>query len=116
MRHHDEIDRAISDWSRRYSREELEECLRAAGIGAARVRRINEVIDSPDAPAVFSRMAERRMGSMLTTTLPFSLSFVDLPGPRSAPSLGEHSAEVLRRWLNCAETEIAEMQRQEVLQ
>ena len=80
------------------------------------LRRINEVVDSPDVPRVFSRMAERRMGSMLTTTLPFSLSLVDLPVPGSAPSLGEHSVEVLRTWLNCSETEIAEIQQQEVLQ
>jgi crotonobetainyl-CoA:carnitine CoA-transferase CaiB-like acyl-CoA transferase len=116
MQHHDEIDRAISDWSRRYSREEVEDCLSEAGISAERVRRINEVIEAPDTPAVFSRMSERRMGSMLTTRLPFSLSLVDLPEARSAPRLGEHSAEVLRNWLNCSETEIAEMQRQEVLQ
>jgi crotonobetainyl-CoA:carnitine CoA-transferase CaiB-like acyl-CoA transferase len=116
MRHHDEIDRAISDWSRRYSREEVEDRLSAAGIGAERVRRINEVIDSPDVPPVFSRMAEPRMGSMLTTRLPFSLSLVDLPAPASAPSLGEHSVEVLRKWLNCSATEIEQLQQQEVLQ
>lgn len=116
LRHHDEIDRAISSWSQQYSSEEVEDRLRAAGIGAERVRRINEVIDSPDAPTVFCRMAERRIGSMLTTTLPFSLSLVDVPAPKSAPSLGEHSAEVLRTWLNCSVTEIEEIQQQEVLQ
>jgi crotonobetainyl-CoA:carnitine CoA-transferase CaiB-like acyl-CoA transferase len=116
MEHHDEIDQGISNWSKQFSSKEAEERLNEAGIGAERVRRIDEVIDSPDVPPVFSRMTEPRIGSMLTTTLPFSLSLVDLPAPASAPSLGEHSAEVLRTWLNCSETEIAEMQRQEVLQ
>jgi crotonobetainyl-CoA:carnitine CoA-transferase CaiB-like acyl-CoA transferase len=114
--HHDEIDRAISSWSKQYSSKEVGERLRAAGIGAERVRRINEVVDSPDAPGVFCRMAERRMGSMLRTGLPFSLSLVDLPAPQSAPSLGEHSVDVLRTWLNCPATEIEQIQRQEVLQ
>jgi crotonobetainyl-CoA:carnitine CoA-transferase CaiB-like acyl-CoA transferase len=116
MQHHDEIDRAISTWSKQSSNKEVEERLKAAGIGAERVRRINEVTDSPDAPAVFANMTERRVGSMLTTRLPFSLSFVDLPPPRSAPSLGEHSADVLRTWLNYSATEIQVIQQQEVLQ
>jgi crotonobetainyl-CoA:carnitine CoA-transferase CaiB-like acyl-CoA transferase len=116
MQHHDEIDLAISNWSKQYSSKEVEERLKATGIGAERVRRINDVIDSPDAPTVFCKMAERRMGSMLTTRLPFSLSLVDLPAPQSAPSLGEHSVDVLRTWLNCSDTEIEEIQQQGLLQ
>ena len=116
MQHHDEIDRAISNWSKQYASKEVEERLRAAGIGAEGVRRINDVVDSPDVPTVFCKMAERRVGSMLTTGLPFSLSFVDLPAPHSAPSLGEHSVDVLRTWLNCSATEIEEIQQQEVLE
>jgi benzylsuccinate CoA-transferase BbsF subunit len=116
MQHHDEIDRAISNWTKQYSSNEVEDRMKNAGIAAERVRRINDVIGSADAPTVFCKMAERRMGSMLTTTLPFSLSLVDLPAPRSAPSLGEHSVNVLRTWLNLSTTEIEELQQQEVLQ
>jgi len=114
--YHDEIDEAISSWTKQYSNKEVEERLRTAGISAAWVRRINDVVDSLDPSAIYSRMPERRVGSMLTTKLPFSLSFVDLPEPRSAPSLGEHSAEVLRAWLSCFDTEINELKRDEVLQ
>ncbi|MGH7809328.1 MAG: CaiB/BaiF CoA transferase family protein [Candidatus Binatia bacterium] len=115
MQHHDEIDEAISNWSKQYSSKEAEERLRAAGVGAQRVQRINDVIDSPDAPVVFCMMPERRISSMLTTKLPFSLSFVDLPESSCAPSLGEHSADVLRAWLNCSTAEIEAIERQEVL-
>ena len=116
MQCHDEIDEAISSWTRQYSTQEVEARLRTAGISAARVRRINDVVDSSEPSAVYSRMPERRVGSMLTTKLPFSLSFVDLPEPHSAPSLGEQSAEVLRTWLNCSDSEINELKRYEVLQ
>jgi crotonobetainyl-CoA:carnitine CoA-transferase CaiB-like acyl-CoA transferase len=116
MKDHDEIDRVISTWSKQYSSKEIEERLRGSGIDAERVRRINEVIDSQDAPKIFVEMTEPRIGSMLTTKLPFSLSFVDLPEPASAPSLGEHSADVLRTWLHCSAAEIEEIQLQEVLQ
>jgi benzylsuccinate CoA-transferase BbsF subunit len=113
---HDEIDEAISSWTRQYTDKEVEERFRTAGINAARVRRINDVVDSLDPSTVYSHMPERRVGSMLTTKLPFSLSFVDLPSPHSAPSLGEHSAEVLRAWLSCSDTEINELKRHDVLQ
>jgi crotonobetainyl-CoA:carnitine CoA-transferase CaiB-like acyl-CoA transferase len=116
MEHHDEIDRVISSWSKQYSSNEVAERLRTSGIDAERVRRINDVVDSRDVPNIFAAMSDPRVGSMLTTKLPFSLSFVDLPEPASAPSLGEHSAEVLRAWLNCSADEIEEIQRQEVLQ
>lgn len=113
---HDEIDQAISSWSKQYSSKEVEERLKAAGVSAERVRRINDVVDPADASKVFVNMAERRVGSMLTTKLPFTLSFVDLPARRSAPSLGEHSIDVLREWLNFPAAEIDELLRREVLQ
>lgn len=113
---HDEIDEAVLSWTGRYSSNDVEQRLQTAGISAARVRRISDVVGSPDPSRVYARMPERRVGSMLTTKLPFSLSFVDLPEPRSAPSLGEHSFDVLREWLNCSETEIDVLIRDEVLQ
>jgi benzylsuccinate CoA-transferase BbsF subunit len=116
MQHHDEIDEAISSWSKQHSAKDTEGRLTAAGIGAERMRRINEVVDSPEGATIFAEMAEPRIGSMRTTRLPFTLSFVDLPEPRSAPGLGEHSASVLRDWLRITEAEIDRLQRDEVLQ
>jgi crotonobetainyl-CoA:carnitine CoA-transferase CaiB-like acyl-CoA transferase len=113
---HDEIDHAIAAWTRQLSSAQAEERLRAAGISAARVRRIDEVVDHANGSAVFPSMPERRVGSMRTTRLPFFLSAVDLPEPRSAPSLGEHSAEVLRDWLHSSDVELEELKRREVLQ
>ena len=111
-----EIDQVISTWSKQYSSQEVEARLRAAGISADRVRRINEVVDGAAGSTVFSQMAERRVGSMRTTKLPFTLSSVDLPTPASAPSLGEHSGEVLRAWINCSDADIENLKREQVLQ
>jgi crotonobetainyl-CoA:carnitine CoA-transferase CaiB-like acyl-CoA transferase len=52
---------------------------------------------------------------MRTTRLPFSLSGVDLPSPRSAPSLGEQSAEILRDWLNLSAPAVDVLMKNEVL-
>ncbi len=116
VQRHDEIDEAITAWTAQHSSSDIEQLLKSAGFSAERVCRIDEVVDSADACTVFQTMTERRVGSMRTTTLPFSLSCVDLPLPRSAPSLGEHSAEVLREWLNYSDEEIEELRRLETLQ
>ena len=113
MDHQDEIDGEIEAWTQHYSSAEVERRLKAAGIPAERVRRIDEVINEPDPATVFSRMEERRIGSMLTTRLPFTLSPVSLPAPRSAPSLGEHNAEVLRQWLNLSGEQLDELETQQ---
>ena len=113
MDHHDEIDREIEVWTQQHSNTEVARRLQAAGIPAERVRRIDQVIDEPDPATVFSRMEERRIGSILTTRLPFTLSPVSLPGPRSAPILGEHTADVLRHWLNLSREQFDELERQQ---
>lgn len=116
LREHDLIDQAITAWTKQFTAAEAEAQLRAAGISAARVRRINDVVEGADGATAFVRAPERRVGSMLTTKLPFTLSFVDLPAPRSAPSLGEHSAAVLRDWLEAPAAEIHQLERSGVLQ
>ena len=89
--------------------------LKAAGVPAERMRRINDVIESADGATVFTKMEEPRIGSMLTTRLPFSLASDSLPPPRSAPALGENTTEVLREWLNLSDEEIAAIKTQEAL-
>ena len=115
MRYHDVIDQQIEAWSKQLPNTEVERLLKEVGIPAERMRRINDVIDSKEGAAVFAKMPERRVGTMLTTRLPFLLSSVSLPQPRSAPSLGEHSAEVLREWLNLGDEEITALKNQEAL-
>jgi len=113
---HDEIDEAIANWTRQFPSEDVEERLRAVGITAERVRRIDQVLEGTDCATVFRQVSERRVGSMRTTVLPFTLSGVNLPTMYSAPSLGEHSETVLRDWLNCSDAEIDELKRSEALQ
>jgi crotonobetainyl-CoA:carnitine CoA-transferase CaiB-like acyl-CoA transferase len=115
IRHHDEIDRRIEVWTQPLSNTEVERRLKAVGIPAERMRRINDVLQADNDATVFAKMEERRMGSMLTTRLPFSLSADSLPPPSSAPGLGEHTTEVLREWLNLSSDEIAAIKEQEAL-
>jgi crotonobetainyl-CoA:carnitine CoA-transferase CaiB-like acyl-CoA transferase len=115
MRYHDEIDRQIETWTRGLANTEVERRLKAVGIPAERMRRINDLIDCEDGATVFSRMEEPRFGSMLTTRLPFSLSSCSLPTPRTAPSLGEHTKEILRDWLKLDDHELKAIEDQGAL-
>jgi crotonobetainyl-CoA:carnitine CoA-transferase CaiB-like acyl-CoA transferase len=115
MRHHDQIDRMIEDWTQLLSNTEVEHRLEADGVPAERMRRINDLLESGNGATVFTKMNERRVGSMLTTHLPFSLSSDSLPPPSSAPGLGEHTTEVLREWLNLSQKEIATIKEQKAL-
>ena len=115
IRHHDEVDRKIEAWTQILPNTEVEFRLKAVGIPAERMRRINDLLESENGATVFVKMEEPRVGSMLTTRLPFSLSSDSLPPPRSAPSLGEHSVEVLREWLNLSHDEIDAVKKLEAL-
>jgi crotonobetainyl-CoA:carnitine CoA-transferase CaiB-like acyl-CoA transferase len=115
IRHHDEIDRKIEAWTQILPNTEIEFRLKAVGIPAERMRRINDLLESGNGATVFAKIEEPRVGLMLTTRLPFSLSSDSLPPARSAPSLGEHTAEILREWLNLSRKEIDGIKKQEAL-
>ncbi len=115
MRHHDEVDQKIEAWTQILPNTEVECRLKTVGIPAERMRRINDLLESENGATVFVKMEERRMGSILTTRLPFSLSSDSLPAPTSAPGLGEQTMEVLREWLNLSQQEIATMKDQKAL-
>jgi crotonobetainyl-CoA:carnitine CoA-transferase CaiB-like acyl-CoA transferase len=112
---HDEIDACLQEWTGRYAHLEVEKNLKAAGIPAERVRRIDDLVNQPDGATAFKPMAEPRVGSMLTTALPFRLSGGSLPSPYPAPALGEHTDKVLRDWLALPDKEIDSLKSQGAL-
>ncbi len=109
-----EIDVALTGWTQARPAVEVERILKATGVPAERVRKIEQVVDEPDGARVFHSMLEPRIGEMLVTGLPFSLAADGLPGPYPAPRLGQHTDEVLHEWLGLSDGEIEEL-RAEVL-
>jgi crotonobetainyl-CoA:carnitine CoA-transferase CaiB-like acyl-CoA transferase len=112
---HDEIDEHLSDWTKRFSNLEVEAKLKATGIAAERVRRIDDLIGKPDGATVFHSMTDPRVGAMLTTGLPFRFASEALPRPTPAPALGAHSEEVLRQWLSLGAPEVQSLKHQGAL-
>ncbi|MBM4264300.1 MAG: CoA transferase [Deltaproteobacteria bacterium] len=108
--HHDEIDQHIEAWTKKRPHKAAEALLKSGGVCAERVRRIDDLMSDSVSTTVFHKMDEPRVGTMLTTALPFNYSTGPLPEPRSAPSLGEQTEEVLRDWLKLPDQEIHSLQ------
>ena len=109
MRHHDEIDARIEAWTSGLPSADVEARLKRAGVPAARMRRVQDLVDDGAPSRAYKRMAEPRMGSMLTTALPLEFSESTLPPGAPAPGLGQHTREVLREWLELPEHELASL-------
>ena len=79
------------------------------------MRRIKDILESPDSGQAFHPMEDRQRGPTMATGVPFRFSRSVLSSLTPAPSLGEHTREVLRDWLGVADDEFAELATQGML-
>ena len=99
MRHHDELDRAIEVWSSGLRNTEVEQRLKAAGVPAERMRRVDDVVNSADSGGAYRPVPGERSKPLVAPSVPFTFSQSTVE-PVGAPcKLGEHNADVLRDWL-----------------
>ncbi len=115
IQHHDEIDIHIEAWTSQIPNTDVERRLKAAGVPAERMRRIQNLVGVPDGAQAFEPMEEPRMGSVLTTSLPFSFSSSSSCPPHPAPSLGQDTRDVLHDWLDLSDSEIDKLENQAAL-
>ena len=95
--HAGEIEAAIAAWAADQPASEAAEALQAAGVPAAPVLRVDQLGYDPQlvAGGFWPTMARRYVGEHITPAAPFSFDG-DRPALRwPAPTLGEHTAEVL---------------------
>ena len=112
---YDELDGHIEAWTSGLSKEEVERRLKEAGIPAERVRRVNEVLEPPDAAQVFQPWDDPRGGGEITTGVPFTFGTSLLAPLRPAPVMGEHTREALKEWLGLADNEVKDLENQGAL-
>jgi crotonobetainyl-CoA:carnitine CoA-transferase CaiB-like acyl-CoA transferase len=115
QRHHDEIDAHLSAWTQQLTPQEAERRLRAAGVAARRMRRIQEVVDEPNDTPIFHPIEDPPGWLMQVTGLPFTFSRNTFATRRPAPHLGEHTREVLAEWAGLGPAEIADLEAQGAL-
>lgn len=108
-RHHDEIDAELAAWCGARRADEIVACLSAAGVPVAPVVEPYEQLgfEQLAARGFFETVGHPVSGDAVHVTLPFRLP--GQVGPvhrRPAPTLGQHTAEVLRDLLGLTDEEI----------
>jgi len=111
MRHHDRLDSIISAWTSGCSKLDAEQLLNAAGVPAERMRRVPEVVNSPDSGKAYRPIPGKQAQPVLACSLPFRFSrnAVAAVGPPCV--LGEHTNDVLADWLGMDAAEIDALER-----
>ena len=107
QRRHDEIDAHIAEWTKSRTPISVEQELRAAGVAAERMRRMDEILDQGN-DSVFHRVSGG-VDPVLLSALPFSFQPAEEKTFGPAPRLGEHNESALQDWLKMTDADIAEL-------
>jgi crotonobetainyl-CoA:carnitine CoA-transferase CaiB-like acyl-CoA transferase len=104
----DEIDAIVGEWTRARSRAECLDLLGRAGIPAAPVLTLKEVVADPqiEASGMLPTVQHPRKGAVRVFGSPLNLSRSPPRELEPAPALGEHTRAVLRERLNMSEADI----------
>jgi formyl-CoA transferase len=99
--HGDIIEPAISQWTRTRDRATAVEALAAAGVAAAPVQDVLEMMASTHIASrhMVLEMEHPVAGRFRVMGNPIKISGVPEPEVRPAPAVGEHTSEVLHDWL-----------------
>jgi crotonobetainyl-CoA:carnitine CoA-transferase CaiB-like acyl-CoA transferase len=102
--HADELDAVLSAWTQGQDAAAVAERLRTAGVPAERVAHINDVVES--APLLergfFTELPHPAVGRKRLAGVPWHASRSPMVAVTAAPCLGQHTDEVLARWLGVA--------------
>ena len=115
LRHHDELDATIGEFTRARSTAQVEQAFHQAGVPAERMRRVADVVRSADSGHVYRPLPGDRAEPVLAASLPFAFSDSAVAAVDAPCELGEHSSEVLRDWLGLNDGEIDALERARAL-
>ena len=111
LRHHDELDEHISQWTVDKSPQEVMNILQSAGVPAGVVQLSSDLMSDPQLThrKFFRHLEHSEVGNVPYTGHQFRIRDYD-SGPRfPAPLLGQHNDVVLRELLGMTDEEIAEV-------
>ena len=110
LKHHDEIDTAISGWTTTQAPQSAAQHLQACGVPAGKVARSSDLLRDPQySERQFYRYFEHpEMGRVPYAGHQYRIADYD-NGPRGpAPCLGQHSFDVLSEWIGLDDEAIAQ--------
>ena len=111
------LDAAIAEWTRSKEHIPLMNELQALGVPAGAVLNGPELLADPQLEARGGFLEQDRPGIGMKhyPSQPYQFRFAASPPDRRAPLLGEHTAEVLREKLGVSDSELAELERADVI-
>ena len=117
QRQHDRIDAALSAWTSARERDAAVAALLARGIPAAGVLDVNEVLLHPqlEARGFWQWIEREHAGVQPSPSAPHRTSAAPHAIELPAPTLGQHTREVLRELLALDEAELDALERQRVI-
>jgi CoA:oxalate CoA-transferase len=106
----DELMSLVEAWSQQRSAKECEEFLNKAGVPCTRYRTVKDAMADPHLHdrGSFQRVSDAA-GGYLVPNLPYRMDQGGARARAHVPSLGEHTAEVLRNELGLDDAEIAKL-------
>ncbi|TFY58627.1 hypothetical protein EVJ58_g6305 [Rhodofomes roseus] len=112
-----EIEDAISSWTREHTAEEVEEVLQGVGVPSGRVLSVKEIVDNPQVKArglveevwVGDEAREKGWNVKMPKVTPV-LEGCDTKTRWAGPDLGQHNREVLVGELGLSEAELTRLQ------
>ncbi len=116
-RHQDELDEAISAWTRERTPQEAALALQEAGVAASPVTSAADLTEDPHLRerGFFERTAHAEAGVSEMGGVPWRLSLTPAHVRLSAPCFAEHNDYVFRHLLGLSAGEVAELERQGVI-
>lgn len=111
-RHMAEVDAVVTEWTSARNRVECLAILGEAGIPAAPVKSLREVLDDEQiaASGMLRTVQHPRRGEMRVFASPLHLEGSPQPDLAPAPGLGEHTREVLHHKLGLSNHELEQLQ------
>ena len=102
----------VGAWAQNLSAQQCEELLNAAGVPCSQYRTVREAIADPNlrARGSFAQVSDAA-GAFLVPNLPYRMNNDGARARPHVPSLGEHTAEILRNALGLDDAEIARLRK-----
>jgi len=108
LRHVDELDRLVEEWTLEHDPVEVMNILQAAGVAAGMAQRAADSIEDPHVrwAGELIELDHPVAGKRLYTSIPYRMSGARLSPSTPAPLLGQHTEEICRESLGMSAEEI----------
>ena len=111
VEHRAPIDERVGAWTAEHSPREVMATLQAAGVPAAAMARVPELLTDPHlvARGLFSRMHQPQLGDLPSEARPATFDHIRISPPAPAPLHGQQTREIMREVLGAADAEIQQL-------